>query len=234
MTQSNHCTICQTEITQKYCPNCGQEISTSDTTLKSLISDFFSNLLSLEKSVFAGLIKIITNPKELVINYWRGHRKYYLSPGKLLVYALAIAALHITYVNDDLLGLTFEFEGGGGQFIFWMIFFPFLTLTSYLCFFRQKFNLAKHVISIAYIASCFFMIGTVVNDLLNYFSIDLAEMAFFSFLVLVFIYNGRVFISKLSVIRVILFSFLQLIVFCLLVVGVLGVLYLAFPDHIKF
>ena len=234
MIQFNACTICQNEITKKYCSNCGQKVSISDTTLKSLILDFISNLFSLEKSVFAGMMIIITNPKKIIVNYWLGHRNYYPSPSKLLVFAIAIAALHLTYVNENLLGLAFEVEGGGGQFIFWIIFFPFLSFTSYVCFYRKKYSLAKHVISIGYIASCFFMITTVVNDLLNYFSIDVNVLAFIIFLMLVFIWNGRVFISKQNVIKIILFSFLQLFVFCLLFAGLVGILILALPDSIQY
>ena len=212
-------------------------MSTSDTTLRSLMSDFFSNLFSLEKSIFAAMIKIISNPKELVINYWRGHRKYYPSPGKLLVYALAIAALHMTYVNGELLGLSFDLQGGGGQFLFWSIFFPFLTFTSYICFFRKKMNLAKHVVSIGYIASCFFIILTVMHDLFIYFGMvptDSESLAFFIFLFLVFIWNGRVYTSNPNVIKVVLSFFLQLLVFCLLIGMVLGIISVIDPDRITF
>jgi len=53
----------------------------------------------------------------MVVNYWQGHRKYYPSLGKLLVYSLAIAALSLAYVNDELLGLNFDIDQGIGQIL---------------------------------------------------------------------------------------------------------------------
>ena len=163
MPSERNCTVCDTALTFNYCPNCGQELRREVITVNSLVLDFFQNLLSLDKSVFATIYRLVINPEPIIHNYWSGYRRYYPSPGKLVVYAITIAALQLAFVHPQLLGLSFNLEGVGGQFVFWMFFFPLLTLTSYLAFIRRRLPLVRHIIGMAYLASSFFIIVTVLN-----------------------------------------------------------------------
>lgn len=94
-----NCTVCGTKVEQNYCPQCGQLKGKSDITFMSMLNDFFMSILDLEKSVFAGILLVITNPTKIIKNYWSGNRNYYPSPGKVLIYALAVAALHLAYIR---------------------------------------------------------------------------------------------------------------------------------------
>jgi hypothetical protein len=126
MPSEKNCTVCDTALTLNYCPNCGQELRRESITVRSLVLDFFQNLFSLAKSVFATIYRLIIIPKPVINNYSSGYRRYYPSPGKLVVYAITIAALQLAFVHPQLLGLSFDLEGVSGQFMFWIFFFPLL------------------------------------------------------------------------------------------------------------
>lgn len=230
------CSICKLEVSQKFCGNCGQKIGKTETTLLSIVSDFFSNFLSVEKSVFACIYKIFVDPKSIVENYWKGNRKYYPSPGKMFFYSLAIAALHLTYVSTAIMGMDlmgtanhgqFEF---GTQFMFWLIFLPLLILSSHLTYFKKKFSFTKHLISIIYLASSFFMVIVVLQDVIEYFfPASIEGISFLIFAFMIFIWNSIVFSPAENKSKIALNTLLSIVIFFLLASVLFGILYLFIP-----
>lgn len=83
-----NCSNCQTKILSAYCPQCGQKYVQKRVNFFTIFTDFGAQILSLEQSVFATMLKIITSPKTVIENYWNGYRNYDQSPGKLLFYFL--------------------------------------------------------------------------------------------------------------------------------------------------
>lgn len=233
MQNNRICTVCNIPITEIYCHTCGQKMKKEITTVKSICTDFMQNLFSLDKSVFATIYKLLTNPRKIISNYSSGYRRYYPSPGKLLVYAMTIAAIHLTFINDNILGLTFDLDGVKGHFLFWIFFFPLLTLTSILAFFRLKLGVAKHLITTAYIASCFFIIITVINAVFIKLDMDLHLIPFCIFLIAVFIWNATVHTPKPKI-RVLFYTLIQLFFFALIVLAIMGIIYLISPDSVHF
>ena len=228
------CTVCKAEATGNYCSNCGQKISKDATTVWSMITDVASNVFSLEKSVFASLLKLIVNPRQLIDNYWQGYRSYYPSPGKVFFYALAFAALHISYVDENILGMSIAVDNMQAQTLFWIIFFPILTLTSYLTFIRSRHGITKHIISILYLASGFFIIIIVLNSAIIWLFDDiLTGGAFILFALCVFIWNAIVFSPKRSYLRIFLNVVLELFIFLSIITAIVGLLYLANPEVIQ-
>lgn len=226
------CNVCNIPLAHNFCPTCGQKLKKEETTIRSIFSDFFQNLFSLDKSVFISIFRLVTDPKNIITNYWSGYRRYYPSPGKFLVYAITIAAIHLTFINDDLLGLTFDLGEVKGQFIFWLFFFPIMTLASFLAFFKQKLNFAKHVISIAYISSSFYIIITIIHDILISIGFDLSILPFIFFLLFVFIWNALVHTPQ-SKLKVLLYTIIQLLSFALIIISFLGLVYLLYPESVK-
>jgi len=238
--EAKTCSICNVEIHQKYCGNCGQRIGESETTMFSIVSDFFSNLLSLEKSVFACIYKLFVDPKSIVENYWNGNRKYYPSPGKMFFYSLAVAALHLAYVSPTLMGMDLMATGNhgeyelGGQFVFWLLFLPLLILTSILVFFKQKLSKTKHLISIVYLSSAFFMVTIVVQDAIEYVFPEAIEgISFLLFTLVIFIWNAKVFTPSDKRSAIALNTFLSLLVFFILAAALFGILYMIIPIQIN-
>jgi len=173
------CSICEKEINTLYCGDCGQKITRKKTTMLSMLTDFLMKLVSFEKSVIATFGKILKNPKAVVQNYMDGNRNYYSHPGAMLFWALTFGALHVFFVNDKILGGSFELDTTEGGFtisaeagilgISLILFF----LCSSLAFIRSRQGVAKHLISNVYISSAFFIIFTILMDLIGWlFSLD--------------------------------------------------------------
>lgn len=226
------CTICNIQINQNFCQQCGQKLSTESTTVKSIITDFFNNLFSLDKSVFAAILTLLFNPQKIILNYWMGYRRYYASPGKMVVYALTIAALHLNYVNRELLGLSFDLEGIRAQFLFWLFFLPILFLVSFLSFFRMKHNFAKHIISITYLSTCFFIVLTLLGDMLEFTGIRVQHWLAFIFIFCINLWNSKVF-NQGTFFRVAGGALVQLVILVLIMIGLSGMIYLLFPESIR-
>lgn len=197
MTENSTCTVCNIETKGNYCSNCGQKLSRTEIKFADLISDSISSALDVEKSIFAVLLTIFVNPSKLVVNYWKGYKKYYPSPFKLLIYALAVAAIHLAYVDSEILGVTLQTSVVDTQIGFWIIVLPLLGLSSYLTYLRMKHSLTKHIISLIYVSGTFFILITVIGDLAMLISgFDLAQFSFMTFLTLVFLWNAQVFSKK--------------------------------------
>ena len=219
------CTICKTTAEGNYCENCGQDVNNPDTTFWGMMKDMVSSALDVDKSVILNVFSIPFKPDKLIVNYWKGNRKYYPSPFKVLIYALAVAALHLAYVAPDFMGITLEGVGVDSHLIFWLVMLPLLTLTSCLAFIRRKMGFTKHLISILYIAGCFFILLILITDFIFLISgIELGMIIFLHFLLLVFLYNSIVFSIRKTVWIIGLNTIVQLMVFALILVLIFVIL----------
>ena len=218
MENTRICSVCNTPVEKNYCGQCGQRAIGKNATIASLVTDSLSNLFYLEKSVFGTILKIIQNPKAIVLNYYAGFRNYYSSPGKLLLYAVATIALHITFINSNVLGMVINIKNVSTQYFFWIMHLPIVLLISYLAFVRQIESIAKHIISVIYISSAWFILFTIIDDLIILSIGDiLGNLAFIVFVLVTFIWNSRVFSKERKPIRVILNTFLQLGIYIIIV-----------------
>lgn len=218
------CTICNTTAEGNYCENCGQSINNPDITFWGMIKDLFNSALDIDKSVILNVFSIPFSPNKMIVNYWNGNRKYYPSPFKVLIYALVLAGLHITYVNSTVLGINLTSQGVNAQVTFWIIILPLLTLTSFLAFIRRKLSLTKHLISLLYIAGGFFILLTLLDEILLSAGIELDHNIFFGFLILVFLYNSFIFSIRKKALTVGFNTILQLIIFAGIVALIIVVL----------
>lgn len=214
MTQEKTCSICKIPIVENYCVRCGQSFTGKKTSIISLIIDFISNFLSMEKSGFATILKILKNPKPIVDNYYFGFKNYYASPGKVLLYGIAVIALHVGFVDDKVMGLSINVINMKTQYFFWLQLFPVLLFVSYISFIRIERSLSKQLISLIYVASSLFIALTILNDLLIIIWSDLLGIwAFIIAISLIFFWNSRVFTIKKRNIYIILNTLIQLAIF---------------------
>ena len=219
MTKEKICSICKIPIKENFCGRCGQTLSVKPTSMMSLITDFVSNFFSLGRSGFATILKILKNPKLIVDNYYCEFKNYYASPGKVLLYGIAVVALHINFVDDKVMGLSLNAQNLNAQYLLWLQLFPILLFISYITFIRIEKSLSKHLISLIYVASSLFIALTILNDLLIIIWSDkLGIWAFIIFVSLVFFWNSRVFTIKKKNIFIILNTLIQLAIFTGIVV----------------
>jgi len=214
MMRNETCSICNIHIEENYCSRCGQRKSDTPVTIVSLIKDFVSNIFSLEKSVFATILKILINPKLIVNNYYNGYRNYHSSPGKILLYGIAVVALHTSFVDENVMGLTLESRSISAQYLFWLPLFPILLFSSFLTFIRREKGLSKHVISITYVSSSLFILITIINDaIILIWGDKLGLWAFILFVTLISLWNSRVLTMKNGYLFVVLNAVIQIIIF---------------------
>jgi len=230
--QQIQCSVCETEIAGNFCPECGQKIGVQESTLKSVATEFFALIFSLNKSVFAAILKILKTPKVIVVNYWKGNRGFYISPMRMLFYSMILIALTIGYTDNTILGLSFEITGLKAQFGFWGLFFPLLTISSYLCFRHRQSKFVKHVVAIAYIGSCFMIVCTIVLVFGIHLAPDLMGSLFLVFALLVFIWNARIFTYRKGFLWIGINTLIQLIVFSCLIACLLLMIELLSPGTI--
>lgn len=221
------CTVCEAIAVGSFCENCGQKIGRTETTLLSMFRDIVSNVFSMEKSVFAGIKSVLFSPGKLIENYFEGNRNYYPSPGKLLFYALTFAAFHVAFTDSKILGIRLDLNDKNPQFLFWLFFIPIMTLTSYLAFVKSDRRITKHFIAVLYLSSSFFIVFTILNDLIIWLYRDLfSDYLFAAYSVLFFTWNSIVFTKGNKPLKVGLNVLLQLVIFVAFILLSIGVVYL--------
>ena len=199
MENNRNCTICETPIKIKFCEKCGQKKGHKESTILSLIADIFSSIFSLQNSVPKTFQTLLIAPNKIIDNYAKGHRGFYPSPGKMILFAFAITAIHSLTVSSDLLGMSITVANNqdSGHIILLFITVLLITGTSYLTFIRSKIKLAKHIISTLYLWSTFFTIFLIASDLfLLLFDLDLSEIFLAFLFISILIWNTIVFTRK--------------------------------------
>lgn len=197
MKEAKVCSICEIPIEENYCSRCGQHATGKTTTIINLITDFLSNLFSLEKSALGTIYKLWLNPGPIVKNYYLGYKNYYSSPSKILLYSIAIIALHLAFVNPNILGMTINIKNIKTEYFFWLMHIPVVLIVSYLTFLKNKENFSKHIISIIYISSSALIVFTIINDLIIVIVGDIiGNFVFIIYILFTFILNSRVFTKE--------------------------------------
>ena len=220
------CSVCNTIVEDDYCGICGQKIGRKGTTFLSLIVDGIRDFLDVEKSVFAVMLMTLKRPNKIIENYWTGNRGYYTSPFRMLMYALGIAVIHISYVDNRILGGDISADGMGAHVAFWGIFYPILSLVSWLSFLGKKISFAKHMISILYISTTLFIILTILHDLSSIFIDDLfGPYILLFFLECVMFWNARVFEKDKNILYKITGLIIQNLVFVGVAFLILAIFY---------
>ncbi len=130
------CSVCSSEINEKYCPNCGQYYKDKRINFTTFLGDLFDSIFSLEKSFLLNIRIGLSQPKTLVLNYWNGFRKFYYSPGKFLTIASLFLVLHYSIAND-FLGIVVT-GNISSQFVILLVNILLLTLSSFLLYIQFK------------------------------------------------------------------------------------------------
>ncbi len=220
------CSGCNTSLKGKYCENCGQKYTNKKLSFKSLISDVFSSLTDVEKNIFLNVYTVIRFPKKVIGNYFNGFRGYYYSPGKMLFYFITIAGISSLLLGNTLFGITFDSNGVLSESMaFAIIYFPILSLSSFLTYRRYKKKYLEHVASTIYLISAFGIIVLLIENVFIYFSITSQKNANWIFLLtgFVIIWNAILFTTPSSILKIILNIVLEsLVLTCIVIFAILA------------
>ena len=160
MSQSSLCLNCDSIISQKFCPNCGQKTDTHRITFKHFIfHDILHGVWHFEKGILFSLKEAITRPGKAALNYISGKRIRYYNVFYLILLLIGLnlfmnsyyTKLSHEYFNTIIKSNTEQgksvdafFEHYSKLIIF--SFVPLFAINSFLLFRRKKFNISEHFI----------------------------------------------------------------------------------------
>ena len=193
------CSVCTAEISENYCSKCGQYFKNERISTKSILTDLFESIFSLEKSFFKNIKIGLFKPNILVSNYWRGFRSYYYSPSKFLVIASLFFLAQITLFND-FFGLIVGSKVAQ-QFTLLIVIIVVLSFFSFVIYLKYKRSFYEHLILNIYnvsVWSIIFVPISIISNLLNT-SKNIETGFIFLYLLLIIIWNSKIFeITKLK------------------------------------
>jgi hypothetical protein len=193
------CSVCTAEISENYCSKCGQYFKNERISTKSILTDLFESIFSLEKSFFKNIKIGLFKPNILVSNYWRGFRSYYYSPRKFVVIASLFFLAQITLFND-FFGLIVGSKVAQ-QFTLLIVIIVVLSFFSFVIYLKYKRSFYEHLILNIYnvsVWSIIFVPISIISNLLNT-SKNIETGFIFLYLLLIIIWNSKIFeITKLK------------------------------------
>ena len=151
------CINCKHDFEGLFCPTCGEKQEIPRITFGSTISSIYSGFLDMDKGFLYNLKNLTIAPKDTILQYINGKRKYILNP-----VSYAIITISIYLLLDSLLPRgsgtklskvdPFGAEEMGyklGAFMGDKMKFLWLTLVLYLAFFTRlffrKYNYFEHI-----------------------------------------------------------------------------------------
>ena len=85
--KDTHCLNCLSDlnITDSFCPQCGQENTNNKVSLTELVKDIISNYFNLDTRFGRAIIPFLFKPGSLTVDFNLGHRLKYMHPLKLYI-----------------------------------------------------------------------------------------------------------------------------------------------------
>lgn len=68
------------DISDKFCPNCGQKNTTKRLTIKDFVDEFLANFYAYDSKVKRTIISLFTKPGIAAMDFITGKRLYYANP----------------------------------------------------------------------------------------------------------------------------------------------------------
>lgn len=231
MDRMAHCSICKTELKGTYCYNCGQKATGKHLTIKTVVSDAFSNFFSIERSGFATVYHLIKSPSIVIDNYINGNSGYYKSPGRIVFYMLTLLGLSLWLLDGELLGVDFTFNGLTSSIGFAIFIFFYAFIASYIVCFKKN-SFITHIVVISYLLSVWVSIFIILD--LSLFRAPVLEdengILILLAMIMFFIWTSIYTFKSFSLTKVVFFTILQIILFFGFIVLSFYLAYLYSPE----
>lgn len=214
------CSNCGTEISQNYCPECGQQYVGKRISFSGLLHDFFDSFFSMDGSLPRNIKAMIFNSQMVVKNYWDGYRKYFFSPFRLVIISTIVLGINFLITEKRFLEVNISTTTPYVTLpvVLYMLFLPIFTITTKILYFRQKKNLIEHLVLNAYSMGIWTFVFGIISIFLFYINLDLSYMPFFFlYLLLIIIWDSLAF--NIGKIRRVLFIILHFFLFASVFVG---------------
>src|SRR5436190_13319548 len=90
------CLNCGTEVSKKFCPECGQENLETRENFFHLVGHFVSDYFHFDSKFFRSLAPLFAKPGFLTKEYWQGRRVHYIHPLRLFFFVTIIFMISTT------------------------------------------------------------------------------------------------------------------------------------------
>lgn len=96
-----NCLNCGTEVTAKFCPECGQDTRLGTITMMGSLQDTFTEMTDYDGRIFTTLREMFLNPGQSSLAYIRGSRVRYIHPVKYFLIAMGITLVAMNFAQVD-------------------------------------------------------------------------------------------------------------------------------------
>ncbi|MBH9551445.1 DUF3667 domain-containing protein [Inhella gelatinilytica] len=160
-----HCLNCSTPLNSPYCPQCGQSAGVHRYTLAGLLHDVPHAVFHVDRGLWPTLWGVLVRPGSTIRGYLEGQRVRHFNPLTLLVLCASLYVAcygradflpqisrlggeHMAAMGFDLLGwFTRAFS------LLMLVAVPLQAWANWLCFRRERYNLAEHMVAVAFISA---------------------------------------------------------------------------------
>jgi hypothetical protein len=95
------CLNCGSEVSKKFCPECGQENLETRESFFHLVGHFVSDYFHFDSKFFRSLIPLFTKPGFLTREYWEGRRVHYIHPLRMFFFITIIFMISTSLFYKD-------------------------------------------------------------------------------------------------------------------------------------
>jgi len=183
------CINCNQDFESVFCPICGEKKEIPRITFGSTISSIYAGFLDMDKGFLYNLKNLTIAPKDTILQYINGKRKYILNPVSYAIITISIYLLLDSLLprgsrpkvsKVDVFGAQ-EMGQKLGYFIRDKMKFLWLTLALYLAFFTKlffrKYNFFEHIAINSFILGHTTIIAILIRLIYN------RELIIFNFIV---------------------------------------------------
>jgi len=93
------CINCNIDFDGVFCPKCGEKKDIKRITFTSIIQSVFSGFIDMDKGLLFNLKHLTLHPKNTILHYISGKRKYILNP---ISYAIITISIYLFLQNYSL------------------------------------------------------------------------------------------------------------------------------------
>lgn len=156
------CKNCDSTISSKFCPECGQKANVGRLSIGSIVHDILHYFTHADKGLIFIIKEMFLRPGTVIEEYISGKRKKYFNPFTFMLLCSTVSAylywklqyytsIHTqqktvqdnSEINKLIIQSSTIMEEYGKIITIFML--PLLAIISYLFYYRKKFNYAEHL-----------------------------------------------------------------------------------------
>ena len=163
------CRECKQDGTGNYCSRCGASLHVKKISMANLFHEIFHFFTHLDKGILYTIKKLFSSPGHMQQEYVEGYRSKHQKPFSFFFITATLTGLSLYWINMVIKKIYDDANMAQGAFfheymIFLLLFsLPYVTLLTWIAFYRSKYNFAEIGILILYTMPMIFLIVIFAN-----------------------------------------------------------------------